>query len=120
MTNPILVERLEGAAWLAAGAFAYDASGWAWWVFFALLLVPDVSMVGYLAGNRIGAIGYNLGHTLIAPAALLAWWWAGGPDSTLAIGAIWLAHIGMDHLFGYGLKLRDGFQHTHLGKIGKA
>ena len=120
MTNPTLVQRLEGAAWLAAAVFAYDASGWAWWVFIVLLLSPDLSMVGYLAGDRVGALAYNLGHTLVGPAALLAWWWADGPTWARALGAGWLAPIGRDHAFGYGLKLREGFQHTHLGRIGRA
>jgi hypothetical protein len=119
MTDPTLVQRLEGAAWLAASLFAYDASAWPWWVFLATLLAPDLLMVGYLAGNTVGAWSYNIGHTLMGPAVLLAWWWSGGPNATLAWGAIWLAHIGMDRALGYGLKLKEGFQHTHLGMIGK-
>ncbi|HEY2386937.1 MAG TPA: DUF4260 family protein, partial [Candidatus Binatia bacterium] len=31
---------------------------------------------------------------------------------------IWLAHIGMDRLLGYGLKYPTSFHHTHLGRIG--
>lgn len=120
MTDPTLIQRLEGAAWLGTAAFAFDHTGWAWWVFFALLLAPDLSMVGYLAGPRLGAIGYNLGHSLVGPAALIACWFAGAPSGTLAWGAIWLAHVGMDRALGYGLKLKDGFEHTHLGMIGKA
>ena len=119
MTDPRLVQRLEGAALLVAAAFAFDAGNWPWWLFLALLLVVDLSMVGYLLGPSVGAASYNLGHALIGPAALLAWWWAGGPNPSLALGAIWLAHIGMDRALGYGLKLREGFEHTHLGAIGR-
>jgi hypothetical protein len=118
MTDPTLVQRLEGAAVLVAAGFAFDASGWSWWWFAALLLAADVSMAGYLAGPRLGAAVYNTGHMLVGPAALLAWAWAGGPAAALAIGAVWLAHIGMDRAFGYGLKHADGFHHTHLGLIG--
>jgi hypothetical protein len=119
MLDPILVQRLEGAAWLAMAAFGYDASTWPWWLFFVLLLAPDLSMMGYLAGPRVGGIAYNLAHTFIGPAALIAWAWAGGPVAALALGSVWLAHVGMDHAFGYGLKLKDGFEHTHLGRIGR-
>jgi hypothetical protein len=118
MTDPTLVQRLEGAAVLVAAGFAFDASGWSWWWFAALLLAADVSMAGYLAGPRLGAAVYNTGHMLVGPAALLAWAWAGGPAAALAIGAVWLAHIGIDRAFGYGLKHADGFHHTHLGLIG--
>ena len=37
---------------------------------------------------------------------------------TLALGLLWLAHIGMDRLARYGLKYDTGFQHTHLGGPG--
>jgi hypothetical protein len=118
VTDPTTVQRLEGAALLAAAVFAFDASGWPWLWFWVLLLAADVSMVGYLAGPRAGAAVYNLGHMLAGPAALLAWAWAGGPVAALAVGAVWLAHIGLDRAFGYGLKHADGFHHTHLGLIG--
>lgn len=118
MFDPIRVQRLEGAVLLAAGVAAFDASGWSWWWLARLLLVPDISMVGYFTGPGLGAAVYNLGHTLAGPAALLAWSFLGGPAAALALGAIWLAHIGMDRAFGYGLKHADGFQHTHLGTIG--
>jgi hypothetical protein len=37
----------------------------------------------------------------------------------LGLGAIWLAHIGMDRALGYGFKLSTGFRDTHLGQIGR-
>jgi hypothetical protein len=37
----------------------------------------------------------------------------------IGAGLVWLAHIGMDRAVGYGLKEKDGFNHTHLGQIGK-
>lgn len=119
MNDPIKIQRLEGAALLVAAVAAFDAAGWSWWWFAGLLLAPDLSMVGYLAGSSIGAAVYNLGHTLAGPTALLAWWFFGGPTTLLALGAIWLAHIGMDRAVGYGLKHPDRFEHTHLGMIGQ-
>jgi Domain of unknown function (DUF4260) len=54
------------------------------------------------------------------PAVLIGLgWWQHRP-LVLALGLIWLAHLGLDHLLGYGLKYDDSFQHTHLGMIGKA
>ena len=120
MDNPVIVQRLEGAAILAASVFAFHASGWSWWWFAGLLFAVDVSMVGYLVGPKVGAAVYNSMHSLIGPSALLAWWALDGPWFSLALGAIWLAHIGMDRAFGYGLKHADGFHHTHLGLIGPA
>jgi hypothetical protein len=38
----------------------------------------------------------------------------------LPAGLIWAGHIAMDRALGYGLKHPDGFQHTHLGRIGGA
>jgi hypothetical protein len=118
--GPVLVQRLEGLALLAAAVIGFADTGASWWWFAGLLLVPDVSMVGYLANPRIGALTYNLGHTLVGPALLFLWHWLGGPDGVLVAGWIWLAHIGMDRLFGYGLKFSDAFTHTHLGNIGPA
>jgi hypothetical protein len=34
------------------------------------------------------------------------------------IAIIWLAHIGMDRVVGYGLKYSAGFGFTHLGRVG--
>ena len=38
----------------------------------------------------------------------------------LPYALIWLNHIGVDRLLGYGLKYPAGFGWTHLGKQGKA
>lgn len=119
MFNAIGIQRLEGLAWFVAALFAFDASGWSWWWFGGLLLAPDLSMLGYLFGLRVGAIGYNLGHTLVGPAAFIAAWFGGAPSGFLATGAIWLGHIGADRAYGYGLKSPEGFRHTHLGLMGK-
>ena len=45
-------------------------------------------------------------------------WWQHRP-LVLALGLVWLAHIGLDRLLGYGLKYDDSFQHTHLGIQGR-
>ncbi|WP_353643394.1 DUF4260 domain-containing protein [Mesorhizobium sp. WSM2239] len=97
----------------------YSLSGGSWPLFFLLILAPDLSMLGYLAGPRIGAYAYNLFHTLIMPLCLLAFGFLAGQDLAMQISAIWLAHIAIDRALGYGLKFSTGFQDTHLGRIGR-
>jgi Domain of unknown function (DUF4260) len=118
MFAPVPAQRWEGVALLGAGLVGFASTDASWWWFAGLLLVPDLSMVGYLVNPSRGAAVYNLGHALLAPGLLLGWHWLGGPTAALAIGAIWVAHIGMDRMLGYGLKYGDDFTHTHLGSIG--
>jgi len=104
---------------LVVGALlAYATVGRSWWLVPLTLLLPDVTMVGYLGGTRLGSWFYNVGHSTLLPATAIGigWW----QDSTLAValGLIWLAHVGLDRVLGYGLKYDDHFQHTHLGRIG--
>ena len=113
------MQRLEGLALLVLAVVLFAWSDFNWWWFALLLLAPDLSMVGYLKDAKLGAAIYNLGHWLVGPIALLAVGIPAGRDALTAAGSIWLAHIGMDRALGYGLKLEDGFTHTHLGLIGR-
>ena len=99
---------------------AYGYTGHSYWLFAGLFLVPDLSMLAYLAGPRWGALGYNLGHALTGPLLLGVIALLAGHSLFMALSLIWLAHIGFDRALGYGLKSPDGFHHTHLGLIGKA
>lgn len=110
--------RLEGLAALAAAVTAFWFIGGNWWLFALLLLAPDLSMLGYSAGEKTGAKLYNLAHTYTVPAALGAIGWFGGIGWLVPVALIWVAHIGMDRALGYGLKYPDGFKQTHLGGIG--
>lgn len=114
LTQPITLLRAEGAALLAFTLIAYAHSGGNWILFAVLLLAPDLSALGYLAGTSIGAACYNLAHTTVLPLALGAYAVLGGQTALLPFALIWLAHIGMDRLLGYGLKYPDSFTHTHL------
>jgi Domain of unknown function (DUF4260) len=110
--------RLEGVVLLVGSLIAYSATGQPWWLIPLALLVPDVLMIGYLRGNRLGAQLYNLAHSTTLPAALIGLgWWQSRP-LVLALALTWLGHIGLDRLLGYGLKYDDHFQHTHLGHLG--
>lgn len=95
----------------AVGTYAW--LGASWWLFAILFLVPDLSMVGYLRGPRLGAAIYNAGHWYVLPAILIALGLATDGTITL-IGLIWAAHIGFDRALGFGLKYAEGFKANHL------
>jgi Domain of unknown function (DUF4260) len=114
---PKIILRLEGLALLVASVVAFAYLGHSWWLFAILLFAPDISMVGYFAGPRNGAPLYNAFHTTIVPLALgAAGLWLAHP-LTVVLATIWLAHIGIDRLFGYGLKYPTDFKDTHLGSL---
>lgn len=116
--TPLVLLRLEGAAVLVAATFAYAALGGRWAWFAGLFLVPDLSMLGYLGGRRLGAACYNAGHSILGPAALAALGVAASMPLLLAGACIWTAHIGFDRLLGFGLKYATSFGDTHLGSRG--
>ena len=112
--------RLEGLAAFGVGLVLFGSSGGDWLIFVPLILLPDVSVIGYLAGPRVGAFTYNLVHTW-APGfvALMIGLWLDAPVALLVAAGL-IAHVGMDRALGYGLKLPSAFGDTHLGHIGRA
>jgi hypothetical protein len=115
---PALILRLEAALAMALSLAAYARIGEGWVLFAVLFLVPDLSMLGYLGGRRIGAAAYNVGHSYLMPATLCAIGLVSGQAMLTSVGLIWVAHIGFDRLLGYGLKYSTAFGHTHLGAKG--
>lgn len=111
--------RLEGFAALVCAILAYHYFHLPWGWFFLLLLAPDLSMLGYAAGPRIGGVAYNLAHFHGLALALLAAGLFLGYRPALGLGLIWCAHIAMDRSLGYGFKSPDDFKVTHLGRIGR-
>ena len=110
---------LEELALFALGIWLFNLLDYAWWWFPALILVPDLGMLGYLINARTGAWMYNLfHHKLVAVIFILAGYFFKN-DLTALTGAILFAHSAMDRIFGYGLKYETSFHDTHLGKIGK-
>jgi hypothetical protein len=109
--------RLEGLALLVAGLVAYGWLGGPWLAIVPLLLLPDVSMVGYVRGARLGAIVYDLVHNLaVALAAVGLGLWLGLSWLSIA-GVVLVAHVGGDRLFGFGLKYTTGFKDTHSQRV---
>jgi len=111
--------RLEWATVAVVGIVLYALSGTSWWLFALLILAPDLSMLGYLAGPRVGAIAYNALHILVIPLLLALAGYVLANSMAAAIGLIWIIHIAVDRALGYGLKLSSGFRDTHLGRIGR-
>jgi len=117
LSMPRALLHLEGAAVFAAATLVYFAQGRPWWVFLLFLFAPDLSAVGYLFGSRAGSIAYNLAHIIIWPIALgVAGWWLDWAWAA-PVALIWLAHIGLDRMLGYGLKYPDAFKHNHLDEV---
>jgi hypothetical protein len=119
VTAPVRnILRLEGLAAAALSAVLYARTGASWWLFAALWLTPDLSMVGYLYRPCWGARIYNAIHSYLAPETLALMALFLRNDALLPFALIWINHIGVDRLLGYGLKYPEGFKFTHLSKLG--
>ena len=88
-------------------------------MFAALWLAPDLSMLAYLKRPCLGARWYNAAHTYVLPGMLALCAVLLHARGLLPFALIWVNHIGVDRLLGYGLKYSDGFGFTHLGRLGK-
>ena len=106
--------RAEGAAAFIVGTIVYARLGGdlVWLV--PLLLLPDVSMIGYVRGPALGSFSYNLVHNWVVGLAALGLGMVLTSVPTELVGAVLIAHVGMDRLAGYGLKHSSGFKDTHL------
>jgi hypothetical protein len=112
-----LALRLEGLAVGAAAAVLYFDQGYSWIAFVLLLLAPDIGMLGYLAGPRVGAATYDLLHFEAFPVVLGLAGVLAGADVPIQLALIWLTHIGVDRVLGYGLKYPTAFGDTHLQRV---
>jgi hypothetical protein len=114
---PSILLRLEGGILAIVSILFYGFTGGNWWLFAGLILVPDLSALGYLLGNAVGAHTYNSVHATLLPAALLVAGWLGHQPVMVSIALIWLTHIGVDRLLGFGLKYPTAFKDTHFGRV---
>ena len=97
-----------------AAIYLFSQLNFAWWWFPALILIPDISMVGYLINPAVGAVLYNVAHhkglgIVIGLLGLMM-----GNQTLMLAGIILFAHSSMDRMLGYGLKYADSFKHTNL------
>ena len=117
LTQPTHLLRLEEAALLILTLALYHRLHAGWVLFAVLFLAPDLFMLGYLVGARVGSACYNFGHWIAVPLALLAYGLLATHPLACAIALIWLAHIFFDRMLGYGLKYPTAFKDTHLQRI---
>jgi hypothetical protein len=111
--------KFEELGMFALGIALFSLTEFSWWIFPALLLIPDISMTGYLFGNKKGALIYNFFHNKgVAAGFYIAGLFLNNSILLLA-GIILFSHSALDRLFGYGFKYPDSFKNTHLGRIGK-
>jgi hypothetical protein len=114
---PRILLRLEGLAILVAALVLYFESGFGWLLLVVLFLVPDVSFAAYAFGPRVGTLAYDTLHTELLPVALATIGVVAELEGATQVALIWLAHIGLDRLLGYGLKYPTAFRDTHLQRV---
>lgn len=111
--------KAEELAQFGLGIYLFSLTGYSGWIFPLVLLLPDLSMIGYLKNAKTGAVLYNIFHH--KGIAILIY--LGGVYSNISemelVGIVLYSHSCMDRFFGYGLKYFKGFSYTNLGRIGK-
>jgi len=90
-----------------------------WWYYLLLPFGPDISMIGYAGGNKMGAFMYNLFHHKGIAIFIFVLGWLMHNDNVQIAGIILFGHSSIDRVLGYGLKLKEGFRYTHLGSLDK-
>jgi hypothetical protein len=114
-----IIIKLEETALFLFGIYLFSLLNFEWWWFLVLILAPDLSMLGYLFGNKSGAFFYNLFHHKGIAILLYIFGCYLKLEILQLAGIILFSHSAMDRIFGYGLKYEKGFKYTHLGEIGK-
>ena len=109
--------RLEGAVIFLASSYFYYLTGGNWLLFVLLILVPDLSMLGYLKDKKLGSITYNLVHNLVLSLGIIFLGVIIKDNLVTSLGFILSAHVGADRSFSYGLKYITGFKNTHMQRI---
>jgi hypothetical protein len=114
-----LVLKLEELAMFLACNFSLHLIHAEWWWFVVMFIGPDISMLGYMFNNKIGAFSYNLFHHKGIGLVVLFFGFFYKIWLMQVIGTIIFGHASLDRFVGFGLKFENGFKFTHLGEIGK-
>jgi hypothetical protein len=114
---PRFILRIEGLAVAVAAFVLYLRADYPWWLLVVLVLAPDLSALGYLAGPTVGAMAYDAAHTYVWPIVLVTAGVITDSSVPIELGLIWFIHIGVDRAVGYGLKYPTGFKDTHLQRV---
>jgi hypothetical protein len=109
------IVRLEEVAQFGLSILFFNQIDYAWWWFPALILLPDIGMIGYAVNTRVGGLTYNLLHHKGIAIIVGIIGYLTGNQVLMLSGIILFGHASMDRIFGYGLKYNDSFHHTHLG-----
>lgn len=102
----------------ALAIYLFSQLEYAWWLFPALFFAPDVSIVAYAGGPKLGTAVYNIVHHRGLGLLVYLFGVFTGSAWTQLAGLIVFGHASFDRILGYGLKYPDAFKHTHLGWIG--
>jgi hypothetical protein len=100
--------RLEGLVVFALALAGYVLLEGPIWLLLVLALAPDLSMLGYLAGPRVGSLSYNVVHTYALALVLGAFGLWADVRLALLLALIWIGHIGADRLVGTGSSTNPG------------
>lgn len=112
------IVKLEELAMFTASIFALAYLKVDWWYYLVLFLGPDIGMLGYVFGNKVGAFCYNVFHHKAIAVVLILVGFVYTSWPLQVGGLILFGHSAMDRMLGYGLKYNQGFKFTHLGTIG--
>jgi len=110
--------KIEETAEFALSIILFSKLPFTWWLYPALFLLPDLSMIGYLINDRVGALTYNIFHhkALAVSVGVIGLFLYN--DYLMLAGILLFGHSSMDRMMGYGLKYDKGFKYTHLGEVG--
>jgi hypothetical protein len=114
---PGWVLRPEGVALFGASLALYLDADFSVLALILLFLLPDLAIPLWLVNPRVGAAAYNAVHTTLFPLVLGAAGVIGDSSTAVQVALIWLGHIGVDRMLGYGLKYPTQFQDTHLQRV---
>ena len=111
--------RYEELGMFCLSILLFNILGYPWWLFFLLIVTPDISMLAYLINSKIGAAIYNVFHHKGIAVLLYLIGTVTFSYSLILAGIIIFGHSSIDRFLGFGLKYSDNFKHTHLGVIGE-
>ncbi|HTB51472.1 MAG TPA: DUF4260 domain-containing protein [Ferruginibacter sp.] len=114
-----LLLKLEELAMFLVSIYALHYLQVSWWWYLITFFGPDISMIGYTAGNTVGAACYNLFHHKGIAIIVLMIGVFTSNWTVEVVGLVLFGHSSLDRFAGYGLKYNEGFKFTSLGKIGK-
>lgn len=94
--------------------YMYLIYEFSWIIFFVFFLVLDLLMLVYGINNYVGVKIYNVCYIYIIFILIVLIGVYFKIDIVIMIGLIWIVYIGMDWMFGYGLKYEMGFKDIYI------